>query len=153
MSNSEDYIQSRALAAVKPFAALIGTWSTESTHRLLPGTVLRGRVTMEWLSGERYVIWRADNEDPRIPSSLSVVGVMEGDEHLSQQYFDSRGVNRAYTVTFDGKTLVTERKAPGFNQRLHAELNTDGSEFKGVSQLDEGKGYVDDLWFTFRREE
>jgi hypothetical protein len=152
MSNSDDFVQSRALAAVKPFTALIGKWSSESTHRLLPGTLLLGRVDMQWLSGERYVIWRADNDDSRIPDSLSVVGVMEGDENLSMQYFDSRGVNRVYSVSFDGKTLTTERKAPGFNQRLHGVLDSDGSVLKAVSQLDEnGKGYVDDLSFIFRR--
>jgi hypothetical protein len=152
MSNSDDFVQSRALAAVRPFAALIGGWATESEHRLLPGTKLMGHVAFAWLPGERFVTWRADNDDPRIPSSLSVVGVMEGDDHLSQQYFDSRGVHRIYRVSFDGTTLVTERKAPGFNQRLHAVLSPDGSTFKGVSQLDEGGGYVDDLSFTFRRQ-
>ncbi|HVY19622.1 MAG TPA: hypothetical protein VHA70_06030 [Bauldia sp.] len=152
MSNSDDFVQNRAFAAVKPFARLIGDWATESTHRLLPGTKLVGHVTFGWISGERFVIWKADNDDPRIPSSLSVVGIMEGDEHLSQQYFDSRGVHRIYRVTFDGTTLVTERKAPGFNQRLHALLSHDGSMLAGVSQLDaNGSGYVDDLSFTYRR--
>ena len=60
---------------------------------------------------------RAVNDHPDFPDSLSVIGVMEGENDLSMQYFDSRGVHRVYAIGFDGRELTLERDAPGFAQR------------------------------------
>jgi len=32
---------------------LLGTWMTEATHPAVPGAVVHGTGTMEWLEGER----------------------------------------------------------------------------------------------------
>jgi hypothetical protein len=138
-------------AKLEPFEALIGEWTVEATHPAFPGLVVRGWTTYEWLEGRRFVIQRAGNEHPDFPDSLSVFGVMEGDTDLSMQYFDSRGVHRVYAATFDGRELTWAREAPGFAQRLTATLSEDGSTLTGISQLDEGDGYRDDLAFTYRR--
>ena len=83
---------------------------------------------------------------------LSVIGVMEGENYLSMQYFDSRGVHRVYEIEFDGRELTLERDAPGFAQRGSATLSDDGSTLAGVWQLNEDdQGFRDDLAFTYRR--
>ena len=139
-------------AKLEPFQALIGEWMIEMTHRMLPNTVVRGRATYEWLEGGRFLIQHSVNEHPDIPDSLSVIGVMEGENELSMQYFDSRGVHRVYSIRFDGTELTLERDAPGFAQRGGARLNEDGSSLAGVWQLNEDdQGYRDDLAFTYRR--
>ena len=137
---------------LEPFQALIGEWAMELTHPMLEDTVVRGRVTYEWLEGGRFLIQHAVNEHPDFPDSLSVIGVMEGEDDLSMQYFDSRGVHRVYAIAFDGNELTLERDAPGFAQRGSAKLSDDGSTLAGVWQLNEGdRGYRDDLAFTYRR--
>jgi hypothetical protein len=137
---------------LEPFEALIGEWTMELTHPAIEGTVIRGRTTYEWLEGGRFLIQHAANEHPDFPDSLSVIGVMEGEDDLSMQYFDSRGVHRVYAVAFEGSELTLERDEPGFAQRLSARLSDDGSTLSGVWQLNEGgQGYRDDLAFTFRR--
>jgi hypothetical protein len=139
-------------AKLEPFEALIGEWTTEKTHRLLEDTVVRGRTTYEWLEGRRFLIQREVNDHPDIPDSLGVIGVMEGDDDLSMQYFDVRGVHRVIAIEFDGKELTTERDEPGFAQRSTATLSDDGSTLAGVSQLNkDDQGFVDDLFFTYRR--
>ncbi len=45
---------------------------------------------------------------------------MEGEDELSMQYFDSRGVHRVYAIGFDGSELTMERDQPGFAQRASA---------------------------------
>jgi hypothetical protein len=78
--------------------------------------------------------------------------VMEGENDLSMQYFDSRGVHRVYAIGFDGRELTLKRDAPGFAQRGSATLSDDGSTLAGVWQLNEDdQGYRDDLAFTYRR--
>lgn len=92
----------------------------ELTHPMLEDTVVHGRATYAWLEGGRFLIQRAVNEHPDFPDSLSVIGVMEGEDDLSMQYFDSRGVHRIYVIGFDGTELTLERDAPGFAQRVSA---------------------------------
>jgi hypothetical protein len=137
---------------LEPFEALIGEWTIEMTHPMLPGTVVRGWATYEWLEGGRFLIQRAVNEHPDVPDSLSVIGVMEGENELSMQYFDSRGVHRVYAIGFDGTELTLERDVPGFAQRGRVRLSDDGSTLAGVWQLNrDDQGYRDDLAFTYRR--
>ena len=139
-------------AMLEPFETLIGEWTMELAHPMLEDEVVRGRTTFEWLEGGRFVIQRAVNEHPDFPDSISVIGAMEGEDGLSMQYFDSRGVHRVYAIGFDGKKLTLERDAPGFAQRLRATLSDDGSTLAGVWQLNESnQGYRDDLAFTWRR--
>jgi hypothetical protein len=137
-----------------PFSVFIGGWSTDITHPMFGDLVVHGQVRFEWVPGERFLLQRADADHPDFPDSVSVIGVMEGDEHLSMQYFDSRGVHRVYRVAFDGKELRIWRDTPGFAQRVNAKLAPDSSTFGGVWQLDEGdgRGFRDDLAITYRRQ-
>jgi hypothetical protein len=137
---------------LEPFEALIGVWTMEITHPMAEGTVVQGRTSYEWLEGGQFLIQRAVNDHPDFPDSLCVIGVMEGDDDLSMQYFDSRGVHRVYEVGFDGSELTLQRDAPGFDQRLSAKLSDDGSTLAGVWQLNQDEqGFRDDLAFTYRR--
>src|SRR5918994_4666316 len=95
-----------------------------------------------------------DEADPRakLEPFQALIGVWEGENDLSMQYFDSRGVHRVYAIGFDGRELTLERDAPGFAQRCSAKLSDDGSALAGVWQLNEDdQGYRDDLAFTYRR--
>jgi hypothetical protein len=139
-------------AKLEPFQALIGEWAIEMTHPMVADTIVRGRAIYEWLEGGRFLVQRAVNEHPDFPDSLCVIGVMEGEEDISMQYFDSRGVHRVYAIGFDGTELTLKRDAPGFAQRARAKLSDDGTVLSGVWQLNEGdRGYRDDLAFTYRR--
>lgn len=141
-----------ATVKLQPFERLIGEWAIELTHPMVEDLVVRGRSNYEWLEGGRFLIQRAVNDHPDFPDSLCVIGIMEGDDDLSMQYFDSRGVHRVYEISFDGRQLRLERDAPGFAQRLAAELSDDGSTLAGVWQLNQGdQGFRDDLAFTQRR--
>src|SRR5918993_98044 len=126
-------------AKLEPFQALIGEWTIEMTHPMVEDRVVRGRATYEWLEGGRFLIQRAVNEHPDFPDSLCVIGVMEGQNDLSMQYFDSRGVHRVYAIEFDGRELILGRDAPGFAQRANATLSDDGSTLAGIWL---GKVYV-----------
>ena len=58
---------------------LVGTWSTEAVHRLLPGGPVGGNATYEWLDDQRLLIQR-------------------------MHYFDVRGVHRVFDTDFTGDT-------------------------------------------------
>jgi hypothetical protein len=141
-----------ATAKMRPFTVLIGDWRTEVKHPAMPGVIVKGTCRFEWLSGERFLVQRAQNDHPDFPDSISIIGVMEGEAEPSMQYFDSRGVHRLYRVAFDGRALKLWREDPDFAQRVAMALSADGATLAGVWQLNErGQGYKDDLTTTFHR--
>jgi hypothetical protein len=132
------------------FDRLVGEWALEATHPMFPATVANGRMTYEWLEGERFLIQRSSNDHPDFPDSVSVIGF--ADDELTAHYFDSRGVFRVYRVAMEGDTLRMWRDEPGFSQRLDAKLSDDGTTLAGVWQLSRDDAtWDDDLAVTFTR--
>jgi hypothetical protein len=135
--------------ALEPFDALIGTWATEATHRLVDA-VVPGTITYEWLEGGHFIVQHSHNEHELFPDAISVIGAPEGGEGLVMEYFDSRGVRRTYGISLDDGVLRIWRDAPGFDQRFWATLGHDS--FEGVQQIAETPGdWQDDLKVTYRR--
>ena len=89
---------------------LVGRWTTEATHPGLPGAVVRGSSEIEWLAGERFLIYRSTYDHPDIPDSISIIGDTAG---LHMHYFDTRGVHRilGLTVTDEGWEMTMDRRA------------------------------------------
>jgi steroid delta-isomerase-like uncharacterized protein len=132
------------------FDRLVGAWTYEATHPMLPSTVIRGRMSFRWLEGERFLVQRSSNDHPDVPDSISVIGF--ADEELNAHYFDSRGVFRVYRVAMEGDMLRMWRDAPGFSQRLEARLSDDGTTLAGVWQVSrDGETWDDDLAISFAR--
>ena len=135
--------------ALDPFEALIGTWTTEATHRLFDG-VVPGSVTYEWLEGGRFLIQRSRNDHELLPDAISIIGAHEAGDGLVMEYFDSRGVHRTYGVSLEDGVLRMWRDDPTFAQRFSAKLGHDA--FEGLWQLAETPGdWQDDLRVTYRR--
>jgi hypothetical protein len=41
-------------SSLQALSALVGEWTTEATHPMLPSTVVQGRSPFEWLEGKRF---------------------------------------------------------------------------------------------------
>jgi hypothetical protein len=129
---------------------LIGRWETQATHPLLPGAVVRGHATFEWLDGRHFVILRWHYDHPQIPDAIAITGVTDG--QLSMHYFDYRGVYRVCAVSLDDDQWRFWRDAPGFSQRFTGILGEDGNTITGQGQLSrDGSRWEDDLAITYRR--
>ena len=128
---------------------LVGDWTTEATHPAVPGTVVRGTATIEWLEGERFLIFRAGNDHPDFPDSVSVIGDTDG---LRMHYFDSRGVFRVYAVNVTDSGWEIARDAPEFDQRLWMTFAEEDNTIIGKSKLSEDHAtWTDDLEITYHR--
>lgn len=146
---------------------LVGTWTTEGTHPAVPGVVVRGTVTVEWLEGERFLIHRGRTDHPDFPDSISIIGFTDrdrvgdasgaapgaaGKRDLSMDYYDSRGVFRVYSAGIDNEAWRFWRNAPGFSQRFTGTFADGGDTIVGVSQLCKDEvHWNDDLKITYRR--
>lgn len=140
---------------------LVGEWETEATHRLLPAVVVRGRSTFEWLEGGHFLIWRAHNEHPDFPDSISILGCeapADGDaagdatDGCFLSTFDSRGIVRHHSLVAEAGAFRFWRDWPGFSQRFIGTFSADGVSITGVAALNQdGATWEEDLWITYRR--
>jgi hypothetical protein len=147
---------------------LLGTWSTEGTHPAVPGVVVRGTTTVEWLEGERFLILRSRTDHAQFPDAISIIGDTEhdrmdgegdaaqggpGDAPLRMQYFDSRGVFRVYDVDIDDVAWRWRRESPGFSQQFTGTFADGGNTIIGQSQLRRDDiHWDDDLKIIYRRQ-
>jgi hypothetical protein len=138
--------------------ALVGAWETEATHQALPGAIIRGQATFEWLGEGTFIIWRAHYDHPDIPDSVAILGCDDtGDlRHPSGgctlHYFDQRGVTRLYLLSAEDGVWRYWRDAPGFSQRFTGTLSADGQTIDGVAELcRDGVTWEHDLPITYRR--
>lgn len=128
---------------------LVGEWTTEATHPAVPGTVVHGTARVEWLAGERFLIFRARTDHPDFPDSISVIGDIDG---LRMHYFDSRGVHRIYEMTVSEEGWEIARDAPEFSQRLWVTFTDEDNTMIGKSKLSEdGETWNDDLAIKYSR--
>lgn len=128
---------------------LIGEWTTEATHPAVPGTVVHGTASVEWLEGERFLIFRARTDHPDFPDSISVIGDTVG---LQMHYFDSRGVHRIYEMKVSGDGWEIARDAPEFSQRLWVTFADEDNTMIGKSKVSEdGETWNDDLEINYTR--
>lgn len=130
--------------------SLVGAWTLDATHPLLPGEQIRGEMTFEWLDGRRLLIQRSHYEHPKIPDAVAIFGVIDGQP--SMHYFDSRGVHRIFTVSLIGGTLRYARNAPDLSQRFTLTVSDDLETIAGRGELSrDGTSWRDDLAVTCRR--
>jgi len=139
---------------------LIGRWTTEATHPALPDTVIHGRREIEWLEGERFLIYRSSYDHPDIPDGISIIGETDG---LQMHYFDTRGVHRVYevTATDEGWDMAMDREAPAssfaspeerFSQRMSFTFEDNDRTIAGKGKLSrDNVTWEDDLQITYRR--
>lgn len=134
-----------------PFRVLIGTWNTTGTHPLVPEKILRGRSSFEWLENGAFLIWRAEIDDPRFPSSTAIIGSDDAAEKYFMLYFDERGVSRKFEVSLHDNILKWWRNAPGFSQRYEGAIIDGGNTIIGKGELSkDDSSWKKDLDLTYK---
>ena len=130
---------------------LVGTWAIEATHPQLPGTVVTGQATFQWLEDQRFLIQRSHYDHPEFPDAVAVTGIVDGKP--SMHYFDPRGVHRVFAVEITPNAWRFWNDDPEFAQRYTHTLNADDNSIHGHGELsqDDGETWEPDLTITYRR--
>lgn len=138
--------------ALRPFGAFIGEWQTTGSHPYLPGTVLHGRTSFDWLEGGAFLIMRSEIDEPRVPDGVAIFGSDDVAKKLFMLYFDERGVSRRYDVTMTGNRLNWWRDEAGFSQRFVITIAEEGSTMLGGGEMSrDGAAWEKDLELTYTR--
>jgi len=138
--------------ALKPFAALIGEWTSIGTHPMVPGKTFHGHATFEWIEGGAFLMLHSQIDEPEIPSGICIIGSDDKDGKFYMLYFDERGVSRKLDVSIEGNIMHWSRETPKFSQHMEFTVSTDGKTImsKGVMQRN-GGAWEGDLEQTFTR--
>ena len=131
---------------------LVGTWSTQARHPMLPGEDLRGLTTFEWLADQHFLLQRAHYDHPEIPDAVMVTGIIDGKPTM--HYFDPRGEHRTFTVSLTADGWRYGNDDPSFAQRFSGSFSPDGSTIDGRTERSvDGATWELDLEITYRRVE
>jgi hypothetical protein len=130
---------------IEPLKPFIGTWHVKSSL----GDV-RAMATFEWALGGAFLLQRQEIDLPEAPDALCLIGA-EG-AHFAQHYFDSRGVVRKYTMTFNGELWTLERDDEDFAQRYTGEFS--GNLIEGQWEIKQPgeKNWRKDFELSYERE-
>lgn len=139
--------------ALTRFSLLIGEWSIEGSHPLVPGKTLRGRASFEWLYGGAFLSWNSEIlDDPRFPSGVVILGSDDAELKYFVLYFDERGVSRKYDVSCEATGLTWWRDDAHFSQRMTLTISQDGNLMTSQGEMNvDGKGWEPDIQLTYAR--
>ena len=141
------------LERLNPF---VGEWGLDVS---LPSPAdVRARAVFEWALDGRFLIQRTEISIPEAPNSIALIGVDPGGAAFTQHYFDSRGVIRVYSMTFDDGVWTLLRDSPDFSdlnfwQRYTGTFSEDGATIAGSWEMsqDEGATWEKDFDLVYRR--
>ena len=138
--------------ALLPLSGLVGRWETIGTHPYLPGIVLHGHTSFNWIEGGAFLIMHSENDEEKIPSGIAIFGSDDGTREFTMLYFDERKVSRKYEVSFKDNVLTWWRNDPAFSQRFTLELKDSGNTIIGKGEMcKDGKTWEKDLELTYKR--
>lgn len=136
-------------AAMELLAPFVGEWRLEA----FGGS---GRSVFEWALDGRFLLQRIEVDHPDAPNSLSIIVPAPGGERYTQHYFDSRGVVRLYSMTFDDGVWTLLRESEDFSpldfrQRYKGRFSSDGRTISGAWETARGEAWEKDFDLTYTR--
>lgn len=139
--------------ALKPLKVLVGKWKTEGSHGLLPGVVLQGKASFEWIENGAFLLMRSEiNNDSRFPSGISIFGSDDVQKKFFVFYFDERGVSRVFEASVKDNVISWWRNQPSFSQRCINTVSNDGKTIIGKGEISkDGINWEKDLELTYSR--
>jgi hypothetical protein len=103
---------------------LLGAWTTEATHPYLPGAVIRGSSEIEWLEGERFLIYRSSYDHPDIPDAISIIGDTAGLRYLRTSWSDPVEAHAELSAELQNRREVLFADTAGFTHHRGVDEKT-----------------------------
>jgi len=137
---------------LKEYEILIGEWSMEGRHPLLP-TAIYGHSVFEWLRKDALLAWHFKWDDGKgVPDAYSIIGHDDTLDHCTVLYTDERGVARIYLMSLSDGIWKQWRDSEGFLQRMTATFSNDNKTIQTQGELSrDGLNWEGDLSIKFTK--
>jgi hypothetical protein len=139
---------------LKRLNVFVGQWNLEASF-VQPAA--SGHCVFEWILDGQFLTERT--EVSGAPGSIAVIGLDRSGQAYTEHSFDSRGVARIYSMTFDGTAWTLLRNTPDFSpldfwQRFTATFSPDGRTITGSWELSkDGSQWEHDFDLIYRKVE
>jgi hypothetical protein len=142
-----------AHVSLTPLEPLVGDWTIAVDMGELPPGSGPARMSFSWLTGQRFLIQRWEVPILEAPDGIAIIGADPDHERgYLQHYFDSRGVERLYRMTFEDGTWRLWRDGPDFAQRYAGTVSDDGRTIDGAWEINEdGETWRRDFGIVYTR--
>jgi hypothetical protein len=152
MANNSKNAASIPNPALQPLSLLVGEWKTVGTHPYLPGKLLLGHSSFQWLEGGAFLIWHSEIEDEHFPRGVAIFGSDDATGEFFMLYLDERKVSRKHDISVQDNVVTWWRNAPGFSQRYTWTFTDNGNTIIGKGELSrDGTTWEPDLDLTYTR--
>lgn len=150
--------EKRPTPEMAPLEPLVGDWSVEALAPWAPPGDVRGRTVFEWMPGGTFLVQRWEVPIDGAPDGLAVIG--RDPQHSGgylQHYFDSRGVARVYSMTFEDGVWTLSRTTADFSaldfaQRFTGTLSDDGRTIRASWEVaSDGSTWEHDFDLVYTR--
>lgn len=143
--------------------ALVGEWTMAARPPGGDPWPGEARVSFEWLEGRSWLIQRWSIEMPEFPDGIAIIGLADApasadapapsEGALRQHYFDSRGVQRVFEMSFeDGEWTLWRDEPDPFPQRFTGTFSEDGSTITARwEKREEGEDWETDFDLTYTK--
>ena len=146
--------EDRALLRLEPF---IGRWAMEATFPGAERTGPAGLSTFEWILEGEFLLQRTEFSVTGPPAGVMIVGSDPEGANFTQHYFDSRGVARLYSMTFEEGIWTLQRDTQdftslSFRQRFIGSFSDDETRIDGRWEIShDGANWEHDFELTYTR--
>src|SRR5512146_760152 len=141
--------------ALQDLAVLIGEWDMELSGAAFlpsPSDVVKGSIFFSWVEDGAFLEMRQGARPPSPPAAVWLIGRDETTGEYQVVYYDSRGVSRIYTMSFENGLWKIWRDAPGFLQRYEGAISPDGNTIKARwEKSSDGQRWEHDFDLTYTR--
>ena len=138
--------------ALEPFSVLIGEWKTTGSHPKLPGVVISGHTSFNWLEGGAFIKMYSRMDEEKIPDGIAIFGSDNTKGEFFMLYFDERKISRKCDVVFHDNVLKWSRSAPEFSQRYSFTFTDNNNSIISIGEISEnGTSWEKDLSLTYTR--
>jgi hypothetical protein len=137
---------------LEPFNILIGKWKCIGSHPAMPGVVVKGEASFEWLEGGAFVIMRSHIDHKDFPDGVAIFGSDDSNEEFVMNYFDERNVSRKYLSTIKNSVWKWWRDDKEFSQRCTCDIQENGNKIVAKGEMSrKGHGWEKDLELTYTK--
>lgn len=138
--------------ALKSFEVLVGEWKTTGSHPYLPGIVLHGLASFEWIEGGAFLILRSEIDEPRFPDGIEIFGSDNEEKKFFMLHFDERGVSRKFDVMIEDNKITWWRDDSSFSQRMTVIIEDNGNKLISKGEMSRnGSAWERDLELTYTK--